>query len=116
MASNFYDSNKQNHGVLGYEVSATQHAAPFVNGWFIRAYSNVYTMDETRLSIRHYHGVQNRARWTCIFKYRTDNYYKIEVYDSVEIDGEFYNRMIYTDIAYNLRDAVHFANIHKSDN
>lgn len=113
--SKFFDSNRQNHGVLGYEVTATQHNAPFIDGWFIRAYGNVYTMDETRLSIRHYCCVKNRSRWANIWKYRTENYYKIEVFDSVEIDGEFYNRTVYTGIAYNLRDAIHLANIHKSD-
>lgn len=113
--TNFYDSNKRTHDVLGYEVTANQHMEPHKNGWFLQSYGNTYSMNEMRVSIRHYYGINDRARWTVVYKYRHDRHYTIEVYDTVQVDHEFYNRTVYNDIAYNLREAVHLANLHKSD-
>ena len=115
MTGNFLDSNRQEHGVMGYEVSATQHMIPFVSGWFIRAYSNTYAIDESRMSIRHYYGVKDRARWTNVYRHKFDNYYTVEVYDSVQVDKTFFYHTVYKTTARNLKDAVHLANIHKSD-
>lgn len=115
MANNFFDSNKQERNILGYEVSATQHIAPFVNGWYTRAYSNIYSMDSTRMSIRHYYGMSDKARWTVVYKYRTDTYYTVEVYDTVYVKGDFYNKTVFRGSASSLRDAVHMVNMHKSD-
>lgn len=115
MTGNFLDSNKREHGIMGYEVSATQHMSPFINGWFVRACGNVYSMDKSRVSIRHYCNVGKFARWTTVYRHRMDNYFTVEVYDSVQVNGDFYYRTVYKEIAYNLKDAIHLANIHKSD-
>jgi len=113
----YIDSNRQTHDALGYEVNATQHVGPFdySKKWFLQSYGNTYSFSEHRIAIRHYYGFGNMARWTCVTKYRTDRHYTIEIYDSVEIGGNFYNRPVYSDIAYNLRDAVNMVRTHKSD-
>ena len=113
----FLDSIKRVHTDREYTIGATQHQMPFDygKGYFFRAYSNTYTTDRYNIVIRHYYGVGDKSRWTCIRKYHTDRHYTIEVYDSVCIKGDHFYKTVFTDVAYNLRDAVHLANAHKSD-
>ena len=117
MKNNFLDSTKREHGVMGYESGASQYVAPFDydKKWFVRGYSQLYTIADFRFSIRHCYMFSNKSRWVVVSKWRDDRSYVIEIYDSIEINGDFYNKTVYGATADSLKMAVHLANIHKSD-
>lgn len=115
MANNFIDSGKREHNVMGYEVRVYQYMKPFSNRWFARSCGNSYCMNATRVDIRHHYSNGNKTRWTAVYKYKHDTCYTVEVYDAIEVKGDFYDKHIFRGSAFTLREAIHMANIHKSD-